>query len=136
MANNLRLATASVNAALDAVTARLDGGTLRIYDGIQATDANTAVTDQQLLATLRFGSPAFSAATSGTAAAHAITSDPAIAATGTASWARLVAANGTSVVCDLSVGTADADVIFPSVSFQAGGECAVSSLTLTLPAHG
>jgi hypothetical protein len=136
MPANLRLATASVNTGLDALLARADGGFLKIYDGDQPADANTAISSQQLLATLRFSSPAFSAATNGTAAAHAITSDPAIAATGTASWARLLAANGTSVVCDLSVATVDANIVFPSVNFQAGGECAVSSLTLRLPAHG
>lgn len=66
----------------------------------------------------------------GTATAYAITSDANIAATGTMGHFRAKDSDGNTVLqgsCD----TSGADINFDSVSFIAGGTCAITSLTLT-----
>lgn len=131
MALNPKLANASASAAADAVVDLLDAGLLRIYDGTQATNADTAVGAQVLLAELTFGTPAFGAASNGVATANAITSDSSANATGTASWFRAVRSNGTTVVFDGSVGTATSDLVLNSVAIQAGAAVSISSLTYT-----
>lgn len=131
MALNPKRSNAAANAAVDAMAALLNNGYLRIYDGTQAADADTAVGAQVLLAELRFGATAFGAGVAGVATANAITSDSSANATGTASWFRALESDGTTVVYDGSVGTATADLILNSTAIAAGAAVAVSSLTLT-----
>lgn len=131
MANNPKLSNAGANAEVDAIAGLLDTGYLRIYDGTQPTDADTAVGAQNLLAELRFGATAFGAGSAGVATANAITPDAAANATGTASWFRCLQSDGTSVVCDGSVGTSGADLNLNSVAIQSGAEVSVTSFTLT-----
>src|SRR3990167_5565593 len=76
------------NAAADAVTRLLDGGTLRIYDGRRPATADTAITGQTLLAELIFSRPAFEAAVDGIAKARAITPDQSANGGGEATWFR------------------------------------------------
>lgn len=128
---NTQLANASASAAADAVTALLNSGLLRIYDGTQPATADTAITTQTKLAELTFGNPAFGAAANGVATANAITSDTAADATGTASWARLVRSNGTTVVMDGSAGTSSSNLVLNTTSIVANAEVAVTSLTYT-----
>src|SRR5439155_785437 len=82
--------TSGTNASADAVTALLNGGTIRIYTAPQPATADTAITTQTLLASPTFGSPAFAAAVAGVSTANAITADPSASASGTANWARFV----------------------------------------------
>jgi hypothetical protein len=133
MALNPKFSNAAVNAAVDAMAALLNTGYLRIYDGTQATDANTAVGAQVLLAELRFGATAFGGAVAGVATANAITADSDANATGTATWFRCLKSDGTTVVFDGSVGTATANLVLNSVAIQIHAAVSVSSLTLTLP---
>lgn len=135
MANNLQLADGSVNAALNAMAALLNSGFLKIYNGTQPANANTALSGNTLLSTLTFGATAFANAVAGVATANAIGTDTSIAATGTATFARLFKTDGSTVVCDMSVGTSGADINLDSVALQIGAQCAISSLTLTLPEH-
>jgi hypothetical protein len=121
-----------VNAEADAVGNALNTGYIRIYDGTQPANADTAVSTQTLLAELRFGADAFGAASNGTITANAITSDSSANATGTASWARILASDGTTVWMDGSVGTSDANVILNTVSIVAGAVVSCSSLTFTV----
>jgi hypothetical protein len=138
MPNNPFFADATVIAGLSAQTALLNSGFLEIYSGTQPTDANTAISSQVLLATLTFGATAFATPTASgtaptrtvTAAANAITQGNA-AATGTASWFRAYASNGTTVVWDGSVGTATADLILSTVALTSGSPVQVSSLSIT-----
>lgn len=131
MANNPKRSHAAANAAVDAMAALLNTGYLRIYDGTQATDANTAVGAQTLLAELRFGATAFGAGSNGVATANAITDDSSANATGTASWFRALKSDGTSVVCDGSVGTSGADLNLNTTSIVSGAAVSVTSFTLT-----
>lgn len=121
-----------VDALVDLIDAGTPPGTLVIRTGAApaaTTDADTGT----LLATLTFSNTAFGAAASGTATAAAITSDSNIDNTGTAGHFRIKNAAGT-VIMQGTVGTSGSDINFNSVSFVAGGTCAISSLTVTQPA--
>jgi hypothetical protein len=129
----MRVSTASRNTMIDAWTALLNGGSIRIYDGSRPATPETAVSTQTLLATLTFGSPAFGSAASASAAANAITADSAIDTNGTAAWARILTSGGTAVAdCTVSATGGGGDIQFPTVSFVAGVEASISSFTVSL----
>jgi len=131
MALNPKRTNLAANTAVDAMAALLNNGYLRIYSGTQPATADTALSGNTLLAELRFGATAFGAGSAGVATANAITSDSSADATGTASFFRALKSDGTTVVCDGSVGTASADLVLNSVSIVAGAVVAVTSFTLT-----
>jgi hypothetical protein len=126
---NTQLANATVNGQGDNLSARLNNGYLRIYDGTQPTNADTAIGAQVLLAELRFSATAAPATVNGLITFNAITADPSADATGTASWYRCLASNGTTVVMDGSVGTATSNLILNSTSIVLGGNVSVSAFT-------
>lgn len=134
MALNTKTSAAQRNRALDAITARANNGKLRIYDGSQPADADTAITTQTLLAELTFGATAFGAASAGSASANAITSDPSANATGTATWFRIVESDGTTPVMDGSVGTSGCNMNMATTSIVAAAIISVSSLTVSISA--
>lgn len=132
----MKISDSARNAAVNAVAALLDGGSSNANICIRTGAAPTNTTDPDsgtLLATLPMSDPAFGAAAGGTATANSITSDTNIAATGTAGYFRAKDSDGVTVFQG-SCGTSGADINFDSVSFIAGGTCAISSLTLTQPA--
>lgn len=131
MASNVHVATSRRNARVDAIGDRCDSGYLRIYDGSQPANANTAITSQVLLAELRFNAAAFPAASSGSATAASITSDSAADATGTATWFRVYESDGTTVVFDGSVGTSNADLILNTTSIVANAIVSCSSFVIS-----
>ena len=141
MASNPFFSDTAASASLAALCALCNGGKLRIYDGSQPADANTAVTTQVLLAELTFSATAFGApAPSGAApsrkqvaAANAITDDSSADATGTAAWFRVVKSDGVTVVFDGSCGTAGADLNLATTSIVAGDDVSVTSLTVSQP---
>lgn len=111
MAKNTKLSNVAVNAGMDAECALANSGYLRLYSGTQPATVDTAITDQILLASPRFGATAFGATVSGVATANAIT-----AGTGTAeatasgiaaSWFRVFESDGTTALWDGTVGIAD-----------------------------
>ena len=130
MANNPKTAIALRNAGLDAALALVNGGRLRIYDGTQPTNADTALGAQVLLADLALNATFGAAASGGVKTANAITSDASADATGTATWGSLLT-SGNVRSLDFSVGTSGADLNLNSVAIQAGATVAVSSLTVT-----
>src|SRR4051812_568870 len=131
MALTPKLANAQASRAADAVTARLNNGYLRIYDGSQPTDADTAVGAQVLLAELRWNATAFAAAVNGVATANAITADSSANASGTASWFRALESDGTTAVFDGSVGTSGANLNLNSVAISSGAAVSVTAYTYT-----
>ena len=131
MALNPKISDTAANAEADATCALLDNGYLRIYDGTQATDANTALGAQTLLAELRFGATAFGSASGGAASANSITADSSANASGTATWFRALESDGSTVVFDGSVGTSGADLNLNSVAISSGASVSVSSFTYT-----
>lgn len=130
---NLKLSNAAVNAEADAFSDQLDNGYLRIYDGAQPTNADTAVGAQVLLAELRFNATASPAAVAGVITFSAFTSDASANNTGTAAWYRALKADGTTAVMDGSVGTATSDLILNSVAISSGAEVSITAWTHTLP---
>lgn len=127
---NPKTAAASRNAGLDAAFDVLNSGFLRIYDGTQPTDADTALGAQVMLAELALGATAFAAAAAGSKAANAIADDPAANATGTATWGTL-ATSGSVRRLDYSVGTATSDLILNSVAISAGAIVSVTAFTIS-----
>ncbi len=135
MAGNTQVSDTAANAAVNALCALANGGTLKIYAGTQPANANTAVTTQTLLASLALSATAFGTAAGGVAAANAITSAAAVA-TGTATWFRIFKSDGTTVVFDGNVSTSGANLNLNSTAIQSGATVAVSSLTYTLNEAG
>lgn len=122
----------------DALVDRLDAGagaaTLVIYDGAVPTDADTALSGNNVLATLTFTDPAFGNAGDNTpgalATASAITSDTSANA-GTASVFRIFDSNSL-IVLQGSVGTSGEDINLNSVIFSAGQTVALTALTVEI----
>jgi hypothetical protein len=134
MALTPSITTAARNAAADAVVDLVDvggAGSLRIYDGTMPTDANTALSSNTLLANLAMSATAFGSAAAGVATAAAITQDSSADATGTASFFRILAGNGTTVVMQGSVGTGTNDLVLNSVAISSGAAVSVTALTYT-----
>lgn len=117
------------NARLDAITTFTGGSALlRIYDGSRPATGGAATT---LLAELTCNATFAPAAASGVLTLNAISSDTAANATGTATWARIVKSDGTTIVLDCSVGTAGTDIILNTTSLVVNATVAVTSATIT-----
>lgn len=132
VANNPEFYAVPVETAVNALTALLNNGFLRIYSGAQpAIDA--ALTGTRL-ANLTFGATAFAGATASggvvTATANAIGSDT-NAVAGTAGYFALVKSDGTTVVMTGSVGLSGADLNLSALTFAAGATIACSAFSIT-----
>lgn len=125
------ITTAQASRAADAVTARCNGGSLRIYSGTPPANAGASLSGNTLLAELAFGSPAFGAASAGVATANSITADTSANATGTATFFRALESDGSTVVFQGTVGTSGSELNLNTTSIQSGGEVSVTSLTYT-----
>lgn len=133
MANNLKMSNTAVSAEADALAALFNNGYLRIYDGSQPATADTAVVGQVLLAELRFGATAFGAASDGVLTANALTADSAANATGTAAWYRCLKSDGTTALCDGSVGVSSCDLNLNTVSIVQNAQVSVTAFQHTVP---
>jgi hypothetical protein len=120
------------NAMLDAITSRAGASALlRIYDGSRPATGGTATT---LLAQLTCNATFAPGASSGVLTLNAIASATSAAATGTATWFRIVQSGGSTHVLDGSVSTVAAgtgDMQLDSTSIVLGGTVAISSATVT-----
>jgi hypothetical protein len=116
-----------------AVTDLANSGYLRIYGGSKAANADTA-TAEAILVQFALPADAFGTATNGVVTAAAITGVTA-SANGTATWARVVASTGTTVLWDGTAGESGsgADVILSSATISAGGAMSVVSWLVTFP---
>jgi len=133
MANNLKLSNSTVDVQGDATAPLFDNGYLRIYDGTQAATADTAVGAQVLLAELRFAATGIATSVNGLLTAAALTADSSANASGTATWYRALKSDGTTVICDGSVGTSGCDLNLNSVAISSGAAVSVTSFTHTIP---
>lgn len=133
----MNLATASANAALQAVLSLHNSGTLKIYSGTQPSTPETALSGNTELVTFTFSATAFgSQSFSGgyqQASASFMASSVNPDASGTASFARAYKSDGTTVIGDLTVGTSGTDIIIGSTSVQTGTNCSIT-FTLKMPA--
>ena len=118
------------NAGLDAITTAIGtSGFLRIYDGTQPTNPDTALSGNTLLAELPLSSTAAGAASGGVLTLSAITDETSAIATGTQTFASLVTSAGVRVV-DMSCGNGSGDLSL-SGTITATGTVSVTSLTIT-----
>lgn len=133
MANNFLSYDAATKAAVDAFTATLNSGFIKIYTGAQPA-VNGAVTGT-LLATLTFSATAFPASTASggvvTATANSITSGTAVG-TGTAGYFALVKSDNTTVSATGLVGTSSSDLNMNTLSITTGNTVACSSFLITM----
>jgi hypothetical protein len=95
------ISEAAVNAGVDAITALVDGGKLKLYNGAMPPSVDTAIVAQTLLAEPAFAATAFGLAGAGAlepgvAKADTITADADANATGAAQFFRACAADGTA----------------------------------------
>ena len=132
MANNLKLSDVAVNAEADALSVLLDNGYLRIYDGTQPANADTAISTQTLLAELRFNADAAPSAVAGVLTFNAITQDSNANNTGTASWFRALKSDGSTVMFDGTVGTSGSDINIATTAIVAGAIVGVTSAVYTV----
>jgi hypothetical protein len=132
MALNPRLSVASRNLALNAALDPLNGGSLRLYDGAQPTDADTAHSNT-LLVTLPLSATAFAPASSGSKTANTITSASAVASA-TATWYSLIKSDTTTRVADGSVGTSGANLNLNAVAIVSGATVSVTSMIYSMSA--
>lgn len=116
----MNLQTIARNAGLDAITALANGGTLKFH-----TSAHGVVCSLPLSAT------AFAAASGGSAAANSITT--ATCSAGTVDHAHLCKSDGTEIM-QLTVGTSGAEINLSQLTYSAGDQIGMSSLSLSLPA--
>lgn len=134
MAKDTKIGNASAQDALNAVTARVNNGTVKIYTTPIPTDVDVPATGT-LLSTHTYSATAYQPATDANpgaiATANSIGSATA-AATGTAAYFRGDNSGGTSQHQG-TVGTADADLIVNSVNFQSGANVDITSATMTMP---
>lgn len=117
------------NAQLDAITTFTGGSALlRIYDGVRPATGGTATV---LLAELTCNATFAPAASGGELTLNAITADASANATGTATWFRIVKADGTTHVMDGSVATSGSDLNLNTTAITVGVQVSVTSFKIT-----
>lgn len=127
----MKLTEALVNEIVDDVAARLNGGTLRIFEA-PPTAAFSAP-----LVSLQLGNPAFHPAKGGKTSVVSLAKAQ-IDQTGEASYGELVTVTG-DVLATLAVASKDAadvrdaDVVADRTDFHRGGFCEALSVVLRLP---
>src|ERR1700744_6327137 len=133
MASNLKIAQNTASTEANALVGSFtNSALLKLYDGTQPSTPETAVTTQNLLATVTLASPAFGSASNGVITANSI-SDVTISASGTSAWFRLLKSDNTTVIMDGSVGTSGSDLNLNSVALSSGATLSTTSFTFTVP---
>lgn len=116
-------------AMVDAITTRAgNAALLRIYDGTRPATGGAATT---LLAELTCGTPFAAGAASGVLTLGAITQDSSANATGTATWFRIVKADGTTHVLDGNVGTSGSDLNLTTTAIVITQPVSITSFVIT-----
>jgi hypothetical protein len=105
---------------------------LRLYTAPRPALSNDTVTGT-LLAELRFAAAAFGSPLGGVITFNPLTAEDAALADGTAAWFRAFSSDGTTAVFDGNVGTADSNLILPTVTVSVGLRIEIDSLTYTQP---
>lgn len=140
MAKAMSITVAAADAMLAAFTALCNSGTVRLYSGTMPTNVQAALSGNTILAEATMSATAFNQTFSGTApsrtaTANAITGDTQANASGTATFFRVFASNGTTAVWQGTVGTTDSDMIMVETDIIANGPVNISSMAVTLPMY-
>lgn len=129
MASNLQYSNGTRNAQQNGlITYAGSNAIIRLYDGTQPANANTAISTQTLLVSLTV-SGAFGTDSNGTLTFSTVNNGTAVAS-GTASFFRIVKSDGTTVVMDGSVGTSSADLVLNTTTVATNDTVAISSGTI------
>lgn len=132
MSKNTQLANNTVNIQANDLAALLNSGFCDIFDGTQPATADTAITTQNKLASVGFNATAFGNASAGVITANPMTACTAADATGTAAWARCYKTDHNTVVMDVSVGTANTNIVLNAANIQANAQVSISSFVHTV----
>lgn len=128
MPSNLKYSNATRNAQQTGlITYAGSGSIIRLYDGTQPANANTAISTQTLLVSLTVAG-SFGTDSNGTITLGSVTSGTAVASS-TATFFRIVKSDGTTVVMDGSVGTSGADMNLNSTTIASGQTVAITAGT-------
>jgi hypothetical protein len=129
MASNLKYSNGTRNAQQQGlITYAGSGAIIKIYQGTQPTNANTAISGQTLLVSLTI-SGGFGTDSDGTLTLGTV-SDGTAVATGTAEFFRITKSDGTTVIMDGSVGTSGADLNLNNTSIATTQVVGISSGTI------
>lgn len=139
MANDLKLdadaVTIMIQALADEFDAATTNNTLKVYDatGGVPTDADTAISTQQLLVTINLPTPAFGTASAG-AVSKTGTWSGTVTTAGTAAFYRLEDdTSNTTVQGTVGLDTGTFDLEFSDVTWSVDGTVTIDTFTLTLP---
>lgn len=132
-----RLATASRNAAVDAVALLFDAGagvgTIKIYSGTQPSTPNDTATGT-LLATVNLADPSTGSSTNGVRTLLSVPLSGTGVATGTAGWARWADSTGAAVMDGVVTATGGGGQIeLSTTSISTGVTVQITSGTITQP---
>ncbi len=129
MASNLKYSNGTRDAQQQGLIVYAGTGSLiKIYNGTQPANANTAISTQTLLVSLPIAG-SFGTDSNGTITIGAVTSGTAVA-TATADFFRIFKSDGTTVVMDGSVGTSGTDMILDNTSIATGQTVTITSGTI------
>ena len=129
MASNLKYSNGTRDAQQTGlITYAGSGSIIRLYDGTQPTNANTAISTQTLLVSLTI-SGAFGTDSNGTITLGSVTNGTAVASS-TATFFRIVKSDGTTVVMDGSVGTSGADLNLNTTTIASGQVVGITAGTI------
>lgn len=128
-----RISVEIADAELDGATALLDGGHIEIRTGAQPGSVATAATGT-LLGTLTLASPAFAAASGGSAAVNAVTGDSSADASGTAGWFRAYDSSGVAMIDgNITQTGGGGDMTVADTAIVAGGTINMTSWQINQP---
>ncbi len=134
MAFDLKYSAALKNAQQDAITTTLGANAnLKIYSGTKATNPDTAIGAQVLLATLACSATFAPGAAGGVVTLNAISSGTGTAGAGAgtvATWYRLETSGGTAHI-DGTVGISGCDLNLNNTNIATGQTVSVSSASYT-----
>ena len=129
MASNLKYSNGTRDAQQTGlITYAGSGSIIRLYDGTQPTNANTAISTQTLIVSLVV-SGSFGTDSNGSITLGTVTNGTAVASS-TATFFRTVKSDGTTVVMDGSVGTSGADMNLNSTTISSGQIVAITAGTI------
>jgi carbohydrate esterase-like sialic acid-specific acetylesterase len=123
----------AVTTMLNELATLLNGGKLRLYDGVDPESASDPLSGNTLLAELSFGNPAFASPVPYDGGvemtANPLTSTPANNANGTATFFRATASNGTVLFQGL-VGLTDAELTMDTTTVTTGTEVQITTIVI------
>jgi hypothetical protein len=133
MANNLKYSATLKNAQQNAITATVGASCLiQIYSGTQATNPDTAVGAQVLLATLTGNATFAPGASGGLLTLNSITNGTGTAGAGggtVAAWFRITTSGGVAHA-DGTVGISGADLNLNNTNIATGQTVSITSFTI------